>query len=159
MPWVEAVAMATWRDVRSAALALPGASEESREGGKAAWAVNKKFFAWQRPLRPSDLAALGPDAPTGPILGVRTADLEMKEVLLASDPSIFFTTPHFNGYPAVLIPLRKIPPKALRAVLVEAWLARAPKRAVNAYLHEQETKHRRRRTESSARDASASGAR
>jgi hypothetical protein len=76
--------MATWRDVRRAALALPGATEEATASGKAAWIVNKKLFAWERPLRKSDLAALGAGAPSGPILGVVTEDLEMKEVLLAS---------------------------------------------------------------------------
>jgi hypothetical protein len=67
-------------------------------------------------------------------LGARTADLEMKEVLLASDPGVFFTTPHFDGYPAVLIRLGKITQKKLKDVLVEAWLARAPKRVVAAFL-------------------------
>jgi hypothetical protein len=125
--------MATWRDVRRLALALPGTSEQSRSSGTFAWIVNDKFFAWERPLRPSDIAALGKNAPTGPILGVRTADLEMKDVLLASDPEVFFTTPHFNGYPAVLIRLGKISTKTLKYVILEAWLARAPKRVVAAF--------------------------
>jgi hypothetical protein len=128
--------MATWRDVRRLALALPGTSEQGRAGGNAAWIVNKKFFAWERPLRASDLAALGKRAPAGPILGIRTADLEMKDVLLASDPGVFFTTPHFNGYPAVLIRLEKISSAALKEVLVEAWLARAGTRAVKAFLEQ-----------------------
>jgi hypothetical protein len=125
--------MAKWRDVRRYALALPGASEEIHTTGSA-WVVSKKFFAWERPLRRSDLEALGADAPTGPILGVRTADLEMKEVLMASDPSVFFTTPHFDGYPAVLVRLDEIAARELKDLLVEAWLARAPKRAVTAFL-------------------------
>lgn len=127
--------MASWRDVRRYALALPGTSEERTASGNAAWIVNKKFFAWERPLRRSDLAALGDSAPSGPILGVRTADLDMKDVLLLSDPGVFFTTPHFDGYPAVLIKLGSIAPKALKPIIVEAWLARAPKRAVTAFLH------------------------
>jgi len=126
--------MATWRDVRRIALALPGACEETSSSGNAAWTVNKKFFVWERPLRRSDLAALGADVPPGPVLGVRTADLEMKEVLLASDPKVFFTTPHFNGYPAVLVRLGKITSPKLKEVVVEAWLARAPERAVAAFL-------------------------
>lgn len=126
--------MATWRDVQRIALALPGATEEATSSGNAAWLVSDKFFAWERPLRKSDLAALGDKAPSGAILGVRVADLELKEVLLASNPQVFFTTPHFDGYPAVLIRLPKIPAKLLKDVIVEAWLARAPKRAVTAYL-------------------------
>ena len=87
-------------------------------------------------MRASDPKALGDKAPSGPILGVRTADLEMKEVLLASNPAVYFTTPHFDGYPAVLIRLAKIATKELKAVIEEAWLSRAGKRAVNAFLKE-----------------------
>ncbi|HET6276658.1 MAG TPA: MmcQ/YjbR family DNA-binding protein [Candidatus Cybelea sp.] len=126
--------MATWRDVRRLALALPGASEEQTSSGRAAWIVNRKFFAWERPLRPADLAALGNTAPKGPILGVRTPDLEMKDVLLASNPRVYFTIPHFDGYAAVLIMLEKIAAKELRDVITEAWLCRAGKRAVAAFL-------------------------
>jgi hypothetical protein len=126
--------MATWRDVRRIALALPGTSEDYSSGGHAYWMVGKKSFAWERPLRKADFDALGDKAPAGPILGVRTADLEMKDVLLASDPRVFFTTPHFEGYPAVLIQLGKISTEKLKDVLVEAWLGRAPKRSVTAYL-------------------------
>jgi hypothetical protein len=131
--------MATWSDVRRLALALPGTSEEVSSNGHHAWHVQKKGFTWERPLRRSDLAALGDAAPTGPILGVRTADLEMKEVLLASDPKVFFTTPHFDGYPAVLVRLPKITRKLLKEVIVEAWLAVAPKRAATAFLKQKKT--------------------
>ena len=126
--------MATWDDVRRLALALPNTSEQSKTRSGPAWLVNGKAFAWERPLRPSDIAALGKKAPSGPILGVRTADLEMKEALLAGAPSIYFTTPHFDGYPAVLIRLGKISPKQLKDVLLEAWLSRAPKRVAQEYL-------------------------
>ena len=126
--------MATWRDVRRYALALPGATEEKTSSGNAAWIVNKKFFTWERPLRSSDLAALGEAAPKGPILGVRTPDLEMKDALLRSNPKVYFTTPHFDGYPAVLIRLNEIAAKELKDVIEEAWLARAGKRAVTEFL-------------------------
>ncbi len=130
--------MASWGDVRRLALALPETSEKCSAHGELAWLVKDKTFAWERPLRPSDIAALGASAPTGPILGVRTADLEMKDVLLASDPAAFFTTPHFDGYAAVLIRLGKISIPKLKRVLVEAWLARAPKRAAAAFLQQGE---------------------
>jgi hypothetical protein len=126
--------MATWEDVRRHALALPGASEEVKRG-TSSWNVNGKGFVWERPLRASDLKALGKSAPAGAILGVRTADLEMKDVLLASDPAVFFTTPHFDGYPAVLVRLGKITSPKLKAVVVEAWLTRAPKKLATAYLN------------------------
>lgn len=125
--------MATWRDVRRIALALPGTSEStSRE--TPAWTVDGNFFVWDRPLRKADIAALGARAPKGPILGVRTADLEMKEAVLAGSPRIFFTTPHFDGYPAVLVQLDKISVSALEAVILDAWLARAKKKTASAYL-------------------------
>src|SRR5581483_12214332 len=127
--------MATWNDVSKIALALPGVVEEPwGQLGTKAWKVAKKGFVWERPLRKSDLAALGASAPKGAILGVRTADLEMKEALLKNDPAVFFTTPHFDGYPAVLVRLGKVGRKQLERVIVEAWLARAPKRAAADFL-------------------------
>jgi hypothetical protein len=125
--------VATWDQVRRYALALPGVVEAVSRGS-AAWLVNKKFFVWERPLRKSDLAALGDAAPTGPILGVRTADLEMKEALLRSEPRAVFTTPHFDGYPAVLVQLDNISAAGLKHLILEAWLARAPEKSVREYL-------------------------
>ena len=125
--------MATWDQVRRNALALPGVTEATSRGS-AAWLVNKKFFVWERPLRKSDLAALGDAAPKGAILGVRTADLEMKEALLGSGSKAIFTIPHFDGYAAVLVQLDKISATDLKRLIVEAWLARASERAVRAYL-------------------------
>jgi hypothetical protein len=128
--------MATWEQVRRYALALPGVTEKTSYGD-AAWAVDKKLFVWERPLRKSDLAALGEAAPKGAILGVRTADLEMKEAILRSDPGVFFTTPHFDGYPAVLLQLDKIRARDLERIIGEAWIARAPERLVREHLARQ----------------------
>ncbi|MBV8750427.1 MAG: MmcQ/YjbR family DNA-binding protein [Candidatus Eremiobacteraeota bacterium] len=125
--------MATWDQVRRYALTMPGA-EETQTRGSAAWTVDKRFFVWERPLRTSDLAALGDAAPQGPILGVRTADLDMKEALLASAPAYIFTIPHFDGYNAVLVQLAKVPAKQLKELIVEAWIGRAREKAVRAYL-------------------------
>jgi hypothetical protein len=126
--------MASWGDVRKYALALPGASEGRTARGWRAWIVDKRLFTWERPLLKPDFAALGDNAPTGPVLGVRTADLEMKQALLASNSRVYFTTPHFDGYPAVLIRLETIATKELKAVIREAWCARAPKRVVDDFL-------------------------
>jgi hypothetical protein len=125
--------VAGWDDVRRIALALPETSEEvSRELGS--WRVRDKGFVWERPLRPADLRALGDAAPAGPILGARVEHLVAKEALLADDPDVFFTTPHFDGYPAVLVRLEKITVEDLEEVIVEAWLARAPKRLAQQYV-------------------------
>ncbi|HET7814739.1 MAG TPA: hypothetical protein VFL13_10245 [Candidatus Baltobacteraceae bacterium] len=126
--------MATLNDVRRLAMALPEVAEHPSYDGQASWTVKGKGFVWERPLRKSDLAELGDDAPSGPILGVRTEDLEMKDAMLASEPGIFFTTSHFDGYPSVLVRLNKIGLKLLKQVIVDAWLTRAPKRLANEFL-------------------------
>ena len=125
--------MASWEDVRRIALALPETSEEVSRGN-AHWRVRDKGFVWERPLRRSDLRALGDAAPGGPILGARVEDLGAKEALLMSEPEVFFTTPHFDGFPAVLVRLERIGVEELEEVIVEAWLRRAPKRLARAYL-------------------------
>lgn len=127
--------MATWDDVRRLALALPESSERSSRG-TAQWRVRDKLFVWERPLRESDRRALGADAPEGPILGARVEHLGVKEALLGDDPAVFFTTPHFEGYPAVLVRLQEIAVDELQELIVEAWLARAPKRLAAQYAQE-----------------------
>ena len=125
--------MATFDDVERIALALPETSERMSWGSRH-WRVKDKGFVWERPLRGSDLKALGDSAPDGPILGVRVEHLGAKESLLASEPEYCFTTPHFDGYPAVLVQLEKIGLEDLEELIVEAWLARAPKRLADAYV-------------------------
>jgi len=125
--------MPDWDDVRRIALALP-ATDEIMSRDLRQWRVKDKLFVWERPLRRADLEALGEDAPDGPILGVRVEHLGAKEALLADAPGIIFTTPHFDGYPAVLVRLELVPPDELEELVVEAWLARAPKRLVREYL-------------------------
>jgi hypothetical protein len=125
--------MATWDDVRRIALELPETSEVTSRDLRH-WRVKDKHFVWERPLRRADLEALGDDAPDGPILGARVEHLVAKEALLADDPSVFFTTPHFDGFPAVLVQLDRIGLEDLREVIVEAWLVRAPKRLAKEYV-------------------------
>jgi hypothetical protein len=125
--------MATWEDVHRLALALPQAVEESRRGQRA-WSVRDKTFAWERPLRRGDLEALGDAAPGGPVLAVRVPDLGAKEAVLAADAEACFTTPHFNGYPAVLVRLEQAAVPLLEELLTEAWLSRAPKRLAREFL-------------------------
>ena len=94
--------MASWDDVRRIALALPETSEGTSYGN-AAWKVRRKTFAWERPLREKELRELGEGAPKGAILGVWVEDLGVKEALIADDSGHFLTTPHFDGYAAVLV--------------------------------------------------------
>jgi hypothetical protein len=125
--------MAGWDDVQELALRLPEA-EERLSRGLRQWRVKEKLFVWERPLRRSDLEALGPAAPDGPILGARVEHEVAKQALIADDPAVFFTTPHFDGYPAILVRLDRIAREDLEEVVVEAWLARAPNRLAEAYL-------------------------
>ena len=124
--------MADWGDVRRLALALPETTEGTAHGNTA-WRVRDKLFVWERPLRTKDLEALGEAVPTGPILGARVEHLVAKEALLADDPDVYFTTPHFDGYPAVLVRLDRITAADLEELVVEAWLCRAPKRLARDY--------------------------
>ena len=127
--------MATWDDVRRLALAMPEATERTSRGN-VQWRVKDKLFVWERPLRRSDLEALGDAAPDGPILGARVEHEHAKEALLADASGVFFTTPHFDGHPIILVRLDAISHEDLREVVVEAWLCRAPQRLVDAYLDE-----------------------
>ena len=133
--------MATWEDVSRIAAALPEAVESTGRDGQVGWSVRGKGFVWERPLRPKDLAALGDAAPDGPILCVRTPGVGAKEELVADDPAVYFTTPHFNGYPAVLMrigDLARLDRAELRDLIVDAWLTRAQKRVAKAWLAEHE---------------------
>lgn len=121
--------------MRKVALDLPEAREETRRG-LMFWIVKDKLFVWERPLRKSDLRALGDAAPQGPILGARVEHLVAKEALIADNPDVYFTIPHFEGYPAVLVLVEKIALDELEELIVEAWLARAPKRLARAYMEE-----------------------
>lgn len=124
--------MATWDDVRRIALDLPESGERTVRGSMQ-WRVRDKAFVWERPLRKADLAALGDRAPTGSVLAAQVADEGVKHALVAADPDVFFTTPHFDGYAAVLVRLDTIDLPELDELVVEAWLARAPRRLAEEY--------------------------
>jgi len=125
--------MADWDDVARIALALPETTEEQAWGNRH-WKVRGKGFVWERPLRKSDLKVLGDAAPEGPILGARVEHLVAKEALVQDPSKVFFTIPHFDGYPAILVLLDEIDLDGLDEVIVEAWLCRAPKRVADAYM-------------------------
>ena len=127
--------MATWDDVQRIALALPETSERTSRDNRQ-WRVKDKLFVWERPLRAKEIDALGADAPDGPILAARVEHLVAKEALRADDPRVYFTTPHFDGYAAILVQLDRITVEDLTEVIVEAWLARAPKRLAKAYVEQ-----------------------
>lgn len=128
--------MATLRDVDKLALELPETVRGEDEDGRPSYSVNGKVICWHRSPRPDAL-----DAETGKrltdVFVFRTTDLDVKEMTLSDDRGIFFTTPHWNGYPAVLIRipnLKHLRRAELRDLVEEAWLSRAPKRVAKAWL-------------------------
>ena len=93
------------------------------------------MFVWDRPLRKTDVQALGDMAPQGPILAARVPDEGAKQALAATQPDVYFTTPHFDGYPIILVRLDQIAGPELDELITEAWLDRAPPRLARAFLH------------------------
>jgi hypothetical protein len=108
-----------WETVRQIALALPEAEDAS--GERPAFRVRGKLFAWQS--RPRD----------GGALAVRV-DADEKQLILGSNPDVYFETPHYRGYPAVLIRLEKIDREELAERIEDAWLVQVPKRLAAQYL-------------------------
>ena len=126
--------MATIDDVALMALGLPEVTEGERHGNRA-WSVAGKAFAWERPFSKADLRRFGDETPPdGPIVAVRVEDLGEKEAVLAAHPASFFTIPHFDGYSAVLIQLRKASKRELRDAITDGWLTCAPPKLAGQYI-------------------------
>jgi hypothetical protein len=119
--------MATMRDLDKLALAMPGVTKEVSEDGRPTYSAYGKYFCFHRTRRPD---AVDPD--TGErlddVLVFRVEGSDVKELLLADDRGVYFTTPHWNGYPAVLVRIQSltlIDRDELRDIVVDAWLTRA----------------------------------
>jgi hypothetical protein len=130
--------MTTMADLDELALAMPQTTKEVSDDGRPAYHVHGKLFCFHRSRRPDAI-----DPETGDrlddVLMFRVPDLDVKELMLADDRGVFFTTPHFDGYPAVLmrIPdLDRVDREELHDLVAEAWLTRAQKRVAKAWLEE-----------------------
>jgi hypothetical protein len=127
-------------DLDELALAMPKASKEVSDDGRPAYLVHGKVFCFHRNQRRD---AVDPEtgARLDDVLMFRVADVGVKELLLADERGVFFTTPHFDGYPAVLLripDLEHVDRDELHDLVAEAWLTRAQKRVANAWLAEHE---------------------
>jgi hypothetical protein len=123
-------------DLDALAMAMPQTTKEVSDDGRPSYLVHGKMYCFHRSRRPD---AVDPD--TGErmsdVLMFRVADLEEKEVILSDGRRLFFTTPHFDGYPAVLLripDLAQLDRNELRDTVAEAWLTRAQKRVAKAWL-------------------------
>jgi hypothetical protein len=120
----------TWDDVARACLALPATTEAVSASGRRRWLVGGRTFVRERPLHRKDLDELGATAPAGPVLVAYVADEGAKAALLAVEPGVWFTTAHFDGWPALMCRLDRLDPEGLTELVGEAWAARAPRRLV-----------------------------
>jgi hypothetical protein len=117
------------------ATALPEVIQGERHGNET-WSVRGKGFAWIRSFSKADVKRFGAAGPPdGPILAVHVADLAEKEAVLAEGRAGFFTIPHFDGFPAVLIQLSAVTEAHLREALEDGWLAKAPPELTEQYLN------------------------
>ena len=130
--------MASMADLDELALAMPGTTKEVSEDGRPSYLVHGKRFCLQRTRRPDAV-----DAQTGErlddVLMFRVADLDVKELMLSDARGVYFTTPHFDGYPAVLVRiphLARLDREELHDLVAEAWLTRAQKRIAKQWLAE-----------------------
>jgi hypothetical protein len=130
--------MTTMADLDELALAMPHTAKDVSADGRPSYSVHGKLFCCHRGRRPDAI-----DPETGErlddVLMFRVADLDVKELLLADDRRLFFTTPHFDGYAAVLLripELARLERDELEDMVVEAWLTRAQKRVAKAWLEE-----------------------
>jgi hypothetical protein len=116
--------MPTQDDVRAIALSLPETTEGTDPFG---FAVAGKAFAW---LWNERIEPKRPRVPNPRVLAVRIAHEADKAVLIDMDPGAFFTEPHYNGFPAILVRLEAVDPDLLRTLIVDAWRCRAPRRLI-----------------------------
>jgi len=128
------------KDFDELALAMPQTTKEVSDDGRPGYFVHGKMYCFHRSRRRDAV-----DPATGErlddVLMFRVADLGVKELMVADDRGVFFTTPHFDGYPAVLVripSLARIGRDELQDLVAEAWLTRAQKRVAKAWLAEQQ---------------------
>lgn len=126
--------MVTMDEIASMIMELPEVVDGERHGART-WFVEGKAFAWERGFSKADVKRFGDETPPdGPILAIRVADLGEKEAILAEGHKGFFTIPHFDNYPGLLIQLKRATKRPLREAILDAWLACAPRKLADDYM-------------------------
>jgi hypothetical protein len=128
--------MATQDDVRRAALALPETVEADDRFGFSVMNKGKAkgiAWVWMERVEPKKARVPNPE-----VLAIRVTDEAEKQALLAEAGDKFFTEPHYNGFPAILVRLAAIEPDELEELIIDAWRCLAPKALVAA--HDDETR-------------------
>ena len=124
--------MVTEEDVRSICLSLPGVSAEQPLAVSNKGKLRGLAWVWLKRIDPKKGRIPWPE-----VYAIRTPSLDAKEALIATEPEKYFTEPHYNGYPAVLVRLAQVEIEDMEEILIESWLAQAPKELVKQYTPEQ----------------------
>jgi hypothetical protein len=130
-PTVKSVAVATEADVRRIALSLPDTTEKTDDFAFSVANAGKPraiLWVWKERVSPKQ-----PRIPHPGVIAVRVASNEVKRALLSSDEEKFFTEPHYQGFPAILVRLAAIGNAELRELIVDAWRCQAPRALVKRY--------------------------
>jgi len=122
-------AMATRADVRRIAMSLPG-TEEGKDHFAFSVPVKGKqkgyAWVWMERILPKKPRVANPG-----VLAVRVTTVTARDLMIAAEPTKYFTEPHYDGFPAVLVRLAEVSVRELRPLLVEAWACQAPKELKN----------------------------
>ncbi len=111
--------MITYDDVRTIALGLPGSFEQESYGGQPSWRTKPRMFTWIR------------DDPEALVVWVES--VEDKTALIETDPTVFFTTSHYDGHPIVLVHLEAVDLDEAIELITESWRLRAPRTVVKKW--------------------------
>lgn len=116
--------MATYDEIRKIAMALPGVTEGSERFAFSVPVKGKEkgfLWTWSERVHPKKPKVINPN-----VVAIITPNLMAKDLLIESEPDKYFTEPHYNGYPAVLVRLEAVTADDLQDLIVEAWRAKAP---------------------------------
>ena len=122
--------MATQADVRRIAMTLPDVEAAKDDFAFAVWNKGKLkgfVWSWKERVNPKKPRVANPG-----VIAARVANLAQRDLLLAAEPKKFFTEPHYNGFPAVLVRLDAVTVSDLKVLIAEAWRCMAPAEATPA---------------------------